>query len=101
MWSDEMCAQDTPGVVLHHHLEAIGLLCGLAGSKPVGSLLGLGLEFQALLTCFVLAQSDSSDRRDREGHARHAAIVGRSEEHTSELQSQMRISYAVFCLKKK
>src|SRR3546814_4273447 len=29
---------------------------------------------------------------------RHA---GRSEEHTSELQSLMRISYAVFCLKKK
>src|SRR3546814_3044870 len=28
-------------------------------------------------------------------------IVGRSEEHTSELQSLMRISYAVFCLKKK
>src|SRR3546814_2198956 len=30
-----------------------------------------------------------------------AAIVHRSEEHTSELQSLMRISYAVFCLKKK
>src|SRR3546814_1079130 len=29
------------------------------------------------------------------------ASVGRSEEHTSELQSLMRISYAVFCLKKK
>src|SRR3546814_3116172 len=29
------------------------------------------------------------------------AIVWRSEEHTSELQSLMRISYAVFCLKKK
>src|SRR3546814_10604905 len=29
------------------------------------------------------------------------AIVKRSEEHTSELQSLMRISYAVFCLKKK
>src|SRR3546814_6024639 len=28
-------------------------------------------------------------------------IDGRSEEHTSELQSIMRISYAVFCLKKK
>src|SRR3546814_2786043 len=27
--------------------------------------------------------------------------IGRSEEHTSELQSLMRISYAVFCLKKK
>src|SRR3546814_2013246 len=30
-----------------------------------------------------------------------AARIGRSEEHTSELQSLMRISYAVFCLKKK
>src|SRR3546814_7629976 len=29
------------------------------------------------------------------------ASTGRSEEHTSELQSLMRISYAVFCLKKK
>src|SRR3546814_10320542 len=29
------------------------------------------------------------------------APIGRSEEHTSELQSLMRISYAVFCLKKK
>src|SRR3546814_2214199 len=28
-------------------------------------------------------------------------MFGRSEEHTSELQSLMRISYAVFCLKKK
>src|SRR3546814_8779852 len=41
------------------------------------------------------------DRRQRGGPApaRHAAL--RSEEHTSELQSLMRISYAVFCLKKK
>src|SRR3546814_2806900 len=31
----------------------------------------------------------------------HANHDGRSEEHTSELQSLMRISYAVFCLKKK
>src|SRR3546814_2601973 len=31
----------------------------------------------------------------------HAADHPRSEEHTSELQSLMRISYAVFCLKKK
>src|SRR3546814_4033902 len=30
-----------------------------------------------------------------------AALLTRSEEHTSELQSLMRISYAVFCLKKK
>src|SRR3546814_14879468 len=33
--------------------------------------------------------------------ARRRRDVGRSEEHTSELQSLMRISYAVFCLKKK
>src|SRR3546814_2608808 len=33
--------------------------------------------------------------------ARRGAQRGRSEEHTSELQSLMRISYAVFCLKKK
>src|SRR3546814_6745625 len=31
----------------------------------------------------------------------HEKTIGRSEEHTSELQSLMRISYAVFCLKKK
>src|SRR3546814_7894530 len=31
----------------------------------------------------------------------HMLARGRSEEHTSELQSLMRISYAVFCLKKK
>src|SRR3546814_8859715 len=31
----------------------------------------------------------------------HNATIGRSEEHTSELQSLMRISYADFCLKKK
>src|SRR3546814_1042650 len=43
------------------------------------------------------------------GHQRRVPIIGddlvtaahRSEEHTSELQSLMRISYAVFCLKKK
>src|SRR3546814_1879317 len=34
-------------------------------------------------------------------HGDGLAVAGRSEEHTSELQSLMRISYAVFCLKKK
>src|SRR3546814_5854958 len=34
------------------------------------------------------------------GLAELARVGGRSEEHTSELQSLMRISYAVFCLKK-
>src|SRR3546814_10738943 len=33
-------------------------------------------------------------------HLRPLVVITRSEEHTSELQSLMRISYAVFCLKK-
>src|SRR3546814_8228875 len=37
----------------------------------------------------------------REEIAGHRLLVQRSEEHTSELQSLMRSSYAVFCLKKK
>src|SRR3546814_6527206 len=41
--------------------------------------------------------SPDSQRFDLVVHA----LQGRSEEHTSELQSLMRISYAVFCLKKK
>src|SRR3546814_2277618 len=36
-----------------------------------------------------------------EGLRHRSARAARSEEHTSELQSLMRISYAVFCLKKK
>src|SRR3546814_5586339 len=35
-----------------------------------------------------------------EGGLQQVAVLDRSEEHTSELQSLMRISYAVFCLKK-
>src|SRR3546814_7985450 len=50
-------------------------------------------------------RADRPDDRGRE--AARATLgqrqygVGRSEEHTSELQSLMRTSYAVFCLKKK
>src|SRR3546814_4693284 len=43
------------------------------------------------------SRSAASDHRPR----LEAASGQRSEEHTSELQSLMRISYAVFCLKKK
>src|SRR3546814_5732939 len=41
-------------------------------------------------------------RMHREAAAMHTKLqIARSEAHTSELQSLMRISYAVFCLKKK
>src|SRR3546814_17366010 len=45
-----------------------------------------------------IARSDRARRNRRDSHGGGEA---RSEEHTSELQSLMRISYAVFCLKKK
>src|SRR3546814_3859151 len=45
----------------------------------------------------ALAQHRGGEQNLSDGHAREE----RSEEHTSELQSLMRISYAVFCLKKK
>src|SRR3546814_1132220 len=43
----------------------------------------------------------SNCRRSRRSIASLPISKSRSEEHTSELQSLMRISYAVFCLKKK
>src|SRR3546814_9028960 len=57
--------------------------CDRAKLQPVGKVVG---HFRAKTELLVL--------RDR-------SEVTRSEEHTSELQSLMRISYAVFCLKKK
>src|SRR3546814_5701616 len=49
-----------------------------------------------------VAQDQRHGIRDALRH-RHVlfGVMARSEEHTSELQSLMRISYAVFCLKKK
>src|SRR3546814_2998804 len=55
------------------------------------------------LDCSVDAVDVVDGRRITEGYSFHL-VHGtqlRSEEHTSELQSLMRISYAVFCLKKK
>src|SRR3546814_7282101 len=50
----------------------------------------------------TLARAAPADELDADLEARHRrAHEPGSEEHTSELQSLMRISYAVFCLKKK
>src|SRR3546814_9861779 len=48
----------------------------------------------------ALGEHFAHDDRAERGH-RRGLHHERSEEHTSELQSLMRISYAVFCLKKK
>src|SRR3546814_4650879 len=59
----------------------------------------------------ILHRHQARDPRRQPGRDRHRRLYDhargeppmrpRSEEHTSELQSLMRISYAVFCLKKK
>src|SRR3546814_5316638 len=54
---------------------------------------GGGLAFQPL--------RDIDDETERSWAADWIGALLRSEEHTSELQSLMRLSYAVFCLKKK
>src|SRR3546814_992429 len=53
----------------------------------------------AELKAAVQADLETGQRLERDAHADNAGVV-RSEEHTSELQSLMRTSYAVFCLKK-
>src|SRR3546814_5913354 len=50
--------------------------------------------------CSVCVSPRFTSRRS-EARASRSTSTLRSEEHTSELQSLMRISYAVFCLKKK
>src|SRR3546814_2526688 len=63
-----------------------------------GGLLPAGLLLPVLL---MLAGCDGPQSAlDVAGHEARA-VADRSEEHTSELQSLMRISYAVFCLKNK
>src|SRR3546814_8783537 len=54
-------------------------------------------------TLFQSSGSGSSAARDRPSRSGRStrSASHRSEEHSSELQSLMRISYAVFCLKKK
>src|SRR3546814_6571142 len=67
----------------------------------------IGREAKAIMDRGELVPDDVvtqmvSDRIDQEDYRRGFILDGfRSEEHTSELQSLMRISYAVFCLQKK
>src|SRR3546814_8700854 len=49
----------------------------------------------------ILDSGDMLDAGVGDHDIRPSQLIVRSEEHTSELQSLMRISYAVFCLKKK
>src|SRR3546814_3684148 len=68
--------------------------------RTVALLLLSGILSAAATPVATLAQSAPVERpAPADPYAAHIAEA-RSEEHTSELQSLMRISYAVFCLKK-
>src|SRR3546814_2643707 len=99
-WSSDVCSSD-----LDHRKS----------SDEEGWLHPLSLGFAGLLRGPAADSDASSEGRTRHGSnpfstysgpprlglARRCHAPTRSEEHTSELQSLMRISYAVFCLKKK
>src|SRR3546814_8483140 len=69
-------------------------LCTVGAAPGLGSASGAGVAL-----AFRIAGRSVSDTKRGEPVLDPGA--DRSEEHTSELQSLMRISYAVFCLKKK
>src|SRR3546814_6091250 len=59
------------------------------------------LEDRALARRLKTLTLTAAARKSGAAKSNARALLDRSEEHTSELQSLMRISYAVFCLKKK
>src|SRR3546814_7607913 len=79
---------------VNDRLPAVSWLCPTnEGSEHPKYSPAAGAEFIASKLDAIAANPDV--------WAKTAFILCRSEEHTSELQSLMRISYAVFCLKKK
>src|SRR3546814_6048953 len=103
-------------VALHRTREALALAhCGDVDLVAVGQEVGLELLANRVVGHVVQAELDELRSRvdarllelaelglgDLGGLLRSEGDLERSEEHTSELQSLMRISYAVFCLKKK
>src|SRR3546814_3738809 len=89
---------------------AVGILClsrlsggATPGGNPVLRV-ARGLPLHRVTQGMGMATTEQStaDTHAETGVRRRDFInIARSEEHTSELQSLMRISYAVFCLKKK
>src|SRR3546814_6730734 len=96
-WSSDVCSSDLRGV--DFEFDGVADIGDAHVDAEVAALdRGFGLEPHG----FLLVHADArAVEVDVEGDGLGYAIEGRSEEHTSELQSLMRISYAVFCLKKK
>src|SRR3546814_2364698 len=109
-WSSDVCSSDLLDArdVRHTNLPPVGI----AADDDVGKILGVGqaaLRFDAQLEAAAIGmrrlpertRSDLHILAPQRGDDLARGQVERSEEHTSELQSLMRISYAVFCLKTK
>src|SRR3546814_8427707 len=84
-------------------------LCGGFGKWPAKQQQGAGRQQKSqqrgpqtgAMAGLHLLGRDSGGMHTAAVQSIHADAINRSEEHTSELQSLMRNSYAVFCLKKK
>src|SRR3546814_9919676 len=106
-WSSDVCSSDLPRACAHARRDAGGRLPGGARRALRQSRTDLRKRGHRAESRGERRQGrrppetarQGPDLAGREGTARHLSV--RSEEHTSELQSLMRISYAVFCLKKK
>src|SRR3546814_1892566 len=92
------------GLVVRTHRD-IGVNHGRIGGDPgrggklAADVLLASIEMEAQVRIAALGDFRPGDDHGRATIAAHD--IKRSEEHTSELQSLMRISYAVFCMKKK
>src|SRR3546814_4736856 len=98
-WSSEVCSSDLLGGLhrLQRHLFP-HVHCRRAGHEPARlGLPAISRGHQSLDLAVGVRAWPRLLRRPPQ----YPGGVARSEEHTSELQSLMRIPYAVFCLKKK
>src|SRR3546814_3987388 len=81
-------------------LDATAFVVDASRHRAMDDCARAGLDRQVARNCAVEDETDAPmQRRIASDHAIEGDILLRSEEHTSELQSLMRISYAVFCLK--
>src|SRR3546814_3183982 len=94
-WSSDVCSSD----LLGRH-AALGAADGLAPSPPFAPW-PWRWTLTMVASTMAYSMSGSSEQASKIRMKTSALTQSRSEEHTSELQSLMRISYAVFCLKKK